>query len=42
MQLYDDVEEKWVVAPNGMMFTKEEIKEKVYFQEQYFESEIRM
>ena len=39
---YDDVEEKWVVAPNGMMFTKEEIKEKVYFQEQYFESEIRM
>lgn len=39
---YDDVEEKWVVAPKGMMFTKEEIREKVYFQEQYFESEIRM
>ena len=39
---YDDVEEKWVVAPKGMMFTKEEIKEKTYFQEQYFESEVRM
>ena len=23
---YDDVEEKWVVAPEGMMFTKEEIE----------------
>ena len=39
---YDDVEEKWVVAPKGMMFTKAEIKEKTYFQEQYFESEVRM
>lgn len=39
---YDDVEEKWVVVPKGMMFTKEEIKENVYFQEQYFKSEIRM
>ncbi len=39
---YDDVEEKWVVAPKGMKFTKEEIKEKTYFQEQYFDSEIRM
>ena len=39
---YDDVEEKWVVAPKGMTFTKEEIREKTYFQEQYFDSEIRM
>ena len=39
---YDDVEEKWVVVPKGMMFTNEEIKENVYFQEQYFKSEIRM
>ena len=31
-----------VDRPMGMMFTKEEIREKVYFQEQYFESEIRM
>lgn len=34
----DDVEEKWVVAPTDKSFTKEEIIEKVHFQEQYFES----
>ena len=39
---YDDVEEKWVVAPEDMMFTREEIEKLVYFQEQYFKSEIRM
>ena len=39
---YDDVEEKWVVAPEGVTFCKEEIWEQVKFQEQYFESEIRM
>ena len=39
---YDDVEEKWVVAPENMTFTKEQIMEQVYFQEQYFNSEIRM
>ena len=38
----DDVEEKWIVAPVGMSFTKEEIWEQVKFQEQYFNSEIRM
>lgn len=38
----DDVEEKWVVAPENMTFTLEEIKEQIYFQEQYFDSEIRM
>ena len=32
---FDDVEEKWVVAPEGTMFTKKEIQEKVAFQEQY-------
>ena len=36
----DDVEEKWVVAPEGMTFTKEEIREQLHFQEQYFDSEI--
>lgn len=36
----DDIEEKWVVAPKGMTFSKEEIWEKIYFQEQYFDSEI--
>lgn len=39
---YDDVEEKWVVAPENTSFTKEEIIEQVNFQEQYFKSEIRM
>lgn len=38
----DDVEEKWVVAPEGMSFTKKEIVEQIYFQEQYFDSEIVM
>ncbi len=37
---YDDVEEKWVVAPEGASFTKEQIAELVRFQEQYFNSEI--
>ena len=37
----DDVEEKWVVAPEGKNFTKEEIEEQVRFQEQYFQWEVR-
>ena len=36
----DDVEDKWVVCPLAMTFTREEIMEQVKFQEQYFESEI--
>ena len=36
----DDVEEKWVVAPENMTFTKEEIMEQVEFQEKYFKTEI--
>ena len=38
----NDVEDKWVVAPNGMSFTKEEILRAVDFQEKYFEIEIEM
>lgn len=38
----DDVEEKWVVAPEEIAFTKEEIREQIHFQEQYFDSEIMM
>lgn len=38
----DDVEEKWVAAPENMDFTKEEIMEQVGFQEQYFDSEVVM
>lgn len=37
---YDDVEEKWVVAPEGVAFTKEEINEAINFQEKFFKSEI--
>ena len=38
----DGIEEKWVVVPNGMMFSKDEIRQQIYFQEQYFDSEIVM
>lgn len=34
----DDVETKWVLAPDGMTFTEEEIMTAVHFQEQYFDS----
>ena len=37
---WDDVEEKWVVAPEGMTFSKEQIEESVAFQERYFRSEV--
>lgn len=37
-----DVEDKWVVAPEGRSFTKEEIIQQVRFQERYFRSEIYM
>lgn len=33
-----DVEDKWVLAPEGMRFTAEEIMTAVRFQEQYFDS----
>ena len=38
----DDIEEKWVVAPTDMVFSKDQIVKQVYFQEQYFESDIIM
>lgn len=39
---FDDVEEKWVAAPENMSFSKEEIMEQVLFQEKYFQVEIVM
>lgn len=36
----DDVEEKWVVAPENLSFSKEEIIDQVLFQEKYFQWEI--
>ncbi|MBC1469776.1 inorganic pyrophosphatase [Listeria welshimeri] len=38
----DDVEEKWIVAPPTEHFSVEEMKEKVHFIEQYFDSEIEL
>lgn len=38
----DDIEEKWVVAPEGVSFTIDEIMQQVAFQEQYFYTAIRM
>ena len=38
----EDVEEKWVVAPEGMRFSAEEILAAVAFQEQYFQIQLRM
>ena len=39
---FNDIEEKWVVAPKGASFTKDEIMKQVDFQEQFFKTEIRM
>lgn len=38
----DDIEDKWVVAPEGVLFTIEEIKALTLFQEQYFKSNISL
>ena len=38
----DDIEDKWVVAPADMRFSKEEIMQQIAFQEQYFKSHIEM
>lgn len=38
----DDVEDKWVAAPENVTFTKEEIIEQVRFQEQFFKTEIEI
>lgn len=36
----NDNEDKWVVAPDGMSFSADEIRNMLHFQEQYFDSEI--
>ena len=36
----NDVEDKWVVAPEGRSFSKEEIEALTRFQEQYFDIQI--
>ncbi len=39
---HDDIEDKWVVAPDGIKFSKQEIIDQVYFQERYFDFSIEM
>lgn len=39
---FDDIEDKWVVAPSGKSFSPDEIAEAVKFQEQYFKGAIEM
>ncbi|MDE7107690.1 MAG: inorganic pyrophosphatase [Clostridiales bacterium] len=36
----DDEEDKWVVAPQGVSLTDEEIREKTEFQEKFFQTEL--
>lgn len=38
----DDIEEKWIVTPENISFTKEEIMRQIKFQEKYFDSYIIM
>lgn len=39
---FDDVEDKWVVVPEDMVISKNEIEEAIYFQEKYYHYEIEM
>ncbi len=38
----DDIEDKWVVAPEGIQFTEAQIRALTAFQEQYFKSTIKL
>jgi inorganic pyrophosphatase len=38
----DDIEDKWIVAPEGVSFTKDEILSKISFQEKFFKTELIM
>lgn len=38
----NDIEDKWVVAPAGMTFTAQQIRDAIDFQERYFISTIRL
>ncbi len=37
---FNDVEDKWVVVPENMSFSKDEIIKKTYFVERFFKSEV--
>lgn len=36
----NDIEDKWIVVPEGLWLSREEILELVWFQERYFTSEL--
>lgn len=38
----DDLEDKWVIAPENMPYNRQQIEEMVYFQERYFDSYVEM
>ena len=38
----DDIEDKWVIAPDGLSFNKQQIEDLVYFAEQYYDSYVEM
>ena len=38
----NDNENKWIVAPENLILSKEEIEKAVYFQEKYFDIEIEI
>ena len=37
---HDDVEDKWIAAPEGTRFTRAQIERSVHFVEQYFDTQI--
>ena len=37
---YNDVEDKWIVSLDGKDYSDDEILQKIYFQEQYFDGEL--
>ena len=39
---HDDCEDKWVVAPDGVVFTEDDVRRLTHFQEQYFRISIQM
>ena len=38
----DDVEDKWVVLPEGLTMSEAQIREAVHFQERFFHTEVKM
>ena len=38
----DDIENKWVVAPEGVKFSEDKIRELTFFQDRYFQSRISL